>query len=190
MSLWKRKPQGVHLRADHLDASEVVSAVSAAYAHHNEQGQFIKPRSSLPCSWFCARECFMVVYQMEYLALPKEVHDSYHFIYRELAFFVDDELFAAYSKAVDAAIKCNSDWRHAAGLAADEGFDKLMIASKTVVLEKREEIWARLLKLVPNCSVRDRRLLTETLAYCGAMYRAMYDEWAAFANLVAYRSAQ
>ena len=129
----------------------------------------------------------MIAYEREYLELPKHWHDSYHQMYNELAFFIDDGLFASYEESFNVAVKCCSDQRQTSGLRADEAFCKMIIANKSMVVEDEDKIGTRLLQDVPTCPAHDRLCLFQTLAYCRAMYKVMWDEWAAFANLIGYQ---
>lgn len=182
---WKQRPRQGDV--SNLDAGEIVSKVAGIYADLNEQGQLVKPRSILPCSWFVVRECFMADYETEYLKMPENVRESYHHVYRELSFFVDDDLCKDFNASLNTAAKCRFERSRKLGLKQDETFCRNFIASTAVITQNREEIWAHLTH-EETCPKKDLLLLAETLTYCSELYRAMWDEWAAFANLVAYRS--
>ncbi len=169
-----------------MDAGEIVSRVAEVYGDLNEQRQLVKPRSSLPCSWFSARESFFKAYKEEYLELTKEVDLSYHNVYTELAFFVDDDLCTSFNRSLDVAAKCRSERMRNLGVAEDESFCRQFIASPATRIQDRKEIWNQLTS-EETCPRHHLVLLAETLVYCGALYRAMYDEWVAFANLLAYQ---
>lgn len=191
MLFWKRKLREAEKSVDLLDPAEIVSTVSTIYVDYNEKGQVVKPRSSLPCSWFDAREFFMIAYEREYLELPKNFQDSYHLMYCELAFFVDDRLCETFEKSFNIAVKCLSDsgFKLPSGIP-DEKFFRYSIAGSSMLVhsnEDRDEIWTRLSQQVPTCPAHDRLRLAQTLAYCSAMHKVMWDEWAAFANLIAYQ---
>jgi hypothetical protein len=171
-----------------LYASDIVSQVGGIYADLNEQGYLIKPCSSLPCSWFAVRECFMTAYEAEYLQLSETIRNSYHHVYRELAFFVDDGLCDEFNASLTVAAKCRSERLRKMGLPEDEAFSRRVIASPTVKIEDRKAIWEHL-RQEETCPRDDLLLLAETLAYCGEMHRALWNEWAAYANLIAYRKS-
>jgi len=186
---WKRRSREDAADVNNLDAEEIVSRVGGVYADFNEKGQLIKPRSSLPCSWFAARECFMIAYEREYLQLPEDLRHSYHFVYSELACFVDDELCKGFNYSLNIAAKCRSERNRTSGIQEDEAFCRKYIASDTVKIQDRKEIWSHLAS-ESTCPRQHLLLLAETLVYCGELHRAMYDEWAAFANLIAYQKKQ
>ncbi|MCX6833624.1 MAG: hypothetical protein NTW07_00575 [candidate division Zixibacteria bacterium] len=173
----------------HLNASEIVSQVGEVYANFNEQRRLVKPRSSLPCPWFVARECFMIAYEAEYLLLPDKIRDSYHHVYRELAFFIDDGLCNEFEASLNVAVKCRSERLRKAGFPEDEALSRKLLASLVMVVSKdRKAIWEDLAK-EESCPRHDLLVLAETLSYCSGLYRALWDEWAAFANLIAYRKS-
>ena len=68
-----QRVSGEEVNTSNLDASDIVSQVGGIYAGLNERDQLVKPRSSLPCSWFAARECFMRAYEREYLVLDENL---------------------------------------------------------------------------------------------------------------------
>ncbi len=171
------------VRATHEPAS---SRVGGIYADFNEQGQLVKPRSSLPCPWFAVRECFMIAYETEYLELPEDLRNSYHFVYGELSFFVNDDLCKDFNYSLNIAAKCRFERSRTLGIPEDEAFCRKLIASDTVKIQDRKEIWTHLAR-EETCPRQHLLLLAETLTYCGELHRAMYNEWAAFANLIAYR---
>jgi hypothetical protein len=169
-----------------LSAGEIVSRVSEIYADLNEQDCLIKPQSKLPCSWFGARESFMVAYQTEYLNLSEELRHGYHHIYRELAFFVDDDLCEQFNASLDVAVRCRSERLKEIRVFEEETRSRNKIASQSVKMQNRKEIWEGLAH-EKTCPRNDLLVLTEILAYCAGLHRAMWDEWAAFANLIACR---
>lgn len=183
---WKQHPKQGDTNFSNLNAAEIVSKVSGVYSDFNEQGQLVKPRASLPCSWFAARECFMIAYDAEFQVLPETLHNSYHFVFRELSFFVDDNLCKDFNLSLNIAAKCRSERMQALGISEDEAFCRVCIASKGVTVQDREEICAQLAHEV-TCPKQHLALLAETLAYCSELHRAMRDEWATFSNLVAFR---
>jgi len=75
------------------------------------------------------------------------------------------------------------------GILGDETFYRTFIASDVVKVQSREEIWDGFAS-EETCPRQHLIVLAETLAYCGALYRAMWDEWAAYANLIAYRKKE
>jgi hypothetical protein len=128
----------------------------------------------------------MIAYETEYLDLPEETQNSYQFVYRELSFFVEDELYKDFNSSLDVAARCQSERLRKSGITEDESFCRKFIASAAVKVQDRKEIWAHLAR-EETCPRQHLLLLAETLAYCSGLHRAMWDEWAAFASLVAYR---
>lgn len=183
---WKPRSRQCDTDVNNLDAGEVVSKIGGIYADLTEQGQLVKPRSSLPRPWFVVRECFMIAYETEYLELPQNLHDSYHFVYRELSFFVDDDLCKDFNCSLNIAAKCRFERLRKYGISGDESFCRKFIASNLLKFHRREEIWSHLAS-EETCPRQHLLLLAEPLAYCSELHRAMWDEWAAFANLIAYR---
>ena len=185
---WKQNHRRNVTNVNDLDASEIVSQVSGIYADLNEQGQLIKPRSSLPCSWFTVRECFMTAYEKEYPQLSEKLRDSYHHVYRELAFFVDDGLYNNFNSSLNIAAKCRFERDRKYGISQNEDFYRKLIASPSVTIQNRNEIWESLASAnEKTCPKHDLLLLAETLSYCSELYGALWNEWAAFSNLIAYR---
>ncbi|MDD2763922.1 MAG: hypothetical protein PHE83_08130 [Opitutaceae bacterium] len=168
-----------------LDASEVVSRVGELNAGFHQRHQLVKNRSCLPCSWFATRECFFHAYDKEYRELPKQLHDSYHLVYAELAFFVDDGIGKEFDLALGIAAKCRNERMQKLGIAEDEQHCRRFIASFAVKAQERKEIWEHL-ALEVTCPRRHLVLLAETLTFCAAQYRSMYDEWVAYANLLSF----
>ncbi len=155
----------------------------------NERRQLVKPRSSLPASWFTVRECLHRAFELEYVTINEEVKNSYHHVYRELAFFVEDEQCAKFNAALDIAVSCRVERMKSMGIAQDAASCRSFIASEAVKAQKGEEIWDQLAEEV-TCPRKDLLVLANTLIYCSAMYRTMWDEWAAFTNLVAARQKE
>lgn len=184
---WNQRHRQGDTNVNNLDAGEIVSKVGEIYADLNEEGQLVKPCSSLPCSWFVVRECFMIAYEAEYLELPENIRDSYHFVYGEQSFFVDDDLWNDFNSSLNIAAKCRFERVRKLGLSTDETSCRNWIASVAVKVQDREEIWASLAR-EKTCPRQYLIVLAETLAYCSALHRAMWDEWAAYANLIAYRN--
>jgi hypothetical protein len=141
----------------------------------------------LPCSWFAARECFLVAYEREYLALPEQLHGSYNLVYSELSFFVDDDLCEDFDRSLDIAAKCRSERLRTIGIQEDEALCRQLLASCTVKAQHRQEILTHL-RHEDTCPRVHLLHLAETLVYCSELYRAMSHEWAAFANLVAFKT--
>ena len=132
----------------------------------------------------------MVAYEREYDSVPENVHNNYHRIYGELAFFIDDALFARYENSLSIAVKCYSDKLREVGTESSEHFCRGMIADKTITVPGQgdaDTILTRLKEIVPTCPSLDRLILTYALAYCAATHEAMWNEWAAFANLIRYK---
>ena len=174
-----------------LDAGDIVSQVGLVYADLNEEDYLVKPRSRLPCSWFTARECFMIAYEAHYLQLPQNVHDSCHHVYPELAFFVDEDLWRDFNTSLAVASRCRSSRLREMGFselpsAQDEALSRKLIASFGVKGMDRKQIWEGLSQET-TCPRQNLLLLAETLTYCGELYRAMFDEWVAYANLIAFQ---
>ena len=182
---WKQRHRPETTKMDPQYASEIVTQVGGIYADLNDQGTLVKPRSSLPCAWFAVRECFMIAYEAEYLQLPENLKNSYHYVYSELAFFVDDDLCNEFNTSLNVATKCHSERLRNAGLTENEAVSRIFIASLSVKIDDRKAIWEHL-EHEKTCPRHDLVLLAETLSYCGEMHRAMWNEWSAFANLVAY----
>jgi hypothetical protein len=63
-----------------------------------------------------------------------------------------------------------------------------MIASHALAVtgQDRKAIWESL-SYEETCPRHDLLLLAETLTFCSELHRALDNEWAAFANLIAYR---
>ena len=183
---WKKQPPRIAQNAHIHDAAEIVSKVGLIFAKYNDRGQLVKPRSSLPCSWFAARECFMSAYKAEYLELPESLQNSYHQVYVELAFFVEDDLCKDFNNSLNIAAKCRSERHRGLGRYEDETFCKKFIASKSVITQNRKEIWTHLAH-EETCPTQHLRLLAETLSHCSQLHHAMWDEWATFANLISFR---
>ena len=182
---WKQRHRPDTTNMNPQNASEIVTQVGAIYIDLNEQGQLVKPRSSLPCAWFNVRGCFITAYEAEYLQLTEKVKWSYHHVYGELAFFVDDNLFNEFNTSLNVAAKCCSE-QIRNGLTENEV--RMIIASEAVKRQDRKTIRKGLeFKLEKTCPRHDLHVLAETLTYCGHIWRAMWDEWAAFEKLVAYR---
>jgi hypothetical protein len=181
---WKQRGES----ATCLDAGEIVSQVGSVYADYSDQQQLVKPRSSLPCSWFSARECFANDYQANYPHLSDELRGSYHHVYRELAFFVDDGLCEAFNLSLDAAVSSRCKMLRDSGVSPREDFLRNMIASFAVTVMGRDEIWKDL-QSYSTCPREHLITLAETLSHCSGVFQSMSDEWTAVANLVAYRYA-
>lgn len=181
---WNNKRSG---KAGTYDVSEIVSKVGKLSAEFYRQHQLIKSRSSLPCSWFKTRECFLQAYEKEYRELPKQLHDSYLLTYADLAFFVEDHLSQEFEIALSIATKCRSERMQKLGLSEDEALSRRSIASIAVKAMERKEIFAQLAREV-SCPRVHLVLLAETLSYCTAQYRTMYDEWVAHANFLSFTS--
>ena len=173
--------------ATDLNASDVVTQVALVHARLNMAGQRIKPRSSLPCSWFSVRECFVTAYEEECLQLSKADRENYHYVYRELAFFVDDELFKKFSSSLDVAAQCRAKRLRDAGKAEEVEFSRkvILVELESAKIQDRDAIYEHLAR-ENTCPTRDLVLIAETLVYCGWLYRLMWDEWVAFANLIEY----
>ena len=185
---WKKRPTQGYAGGANLDAGDVVSQVGEVYADLSARRQLVKPRSRLPCSWFAVRECFVVAYEREFLELTEEPQNSYHQVYRELAFFVDDNLCEQFNHALTIAVKCRCELLRQNGISEDEAFSRSHIASSSVTVQDREEIWAVLgNRFLETCPTQHLLLLAETMSHCGELYRAMGDEWSAFDNLLSFR---
>jgi hypothetical protein len=188
---WKKNlHQGKNI-ADNFNAGDIVSKIAGIFADFNEKDQLVKPQSSLPCSWFASRECFMIAYNSEYAELSEELRHSYHFIYRELAFFIEDDLYDAFNVSLNIAVACRIKKLRAmglSGLSLDEDFCRRRIATGSVKIQRREEILKHLSQ-EETCPKQHLLLLAEILTYCSELHRAMWDEWVAFSNMVAYRKS-
>jgi len=168
-------------------ADEIVSKVGQTYADLNDRGQLVKPHSALPCSLFAVREAFQTAYEVELNQLSEEIKDSFAYVYKELAFFVDDSLCDSFNASLTVAVQHRRERLRAIGVEEDEMFSRNCIASDTVKIQDRKSIWEHL-GHEETCPTRDLLLIAETLAYCGEMYRVLWNEWAAFANLTEYRN--
>ena len=185
---WKQRPRQGDASGANLDAGEVVSQVGGIFADFSGRGQLVRPRSSLPCSWFAVRECFVVAYEREFLELTEENHNSYHYVYCDLAFFVDDDLCKQFDSALTIAAKCRCERLRKFGISEDETFCRSYLAGSEVKIQDRKEIWTALGdKFLETCPTQYLRLLAETMAHCGELHRAMRDEWESFVNFIAYR---
>jgi hypothetical protein len=184
---WNKLIRNEMTEISSLESRKIVSRIGVLYADLNDRSQLVKPRSSLPCTWFSARESFFVAYRTDYPQLSKELHDSYHHVYSELAFFIDDEDSTRFALSLDVAAKCRSERMQKLGLAEDESFCRKFIASPTIKIQSRKEIWDQL-AAEKTCPGDHLLFLAETLCFCGTLYRAMYDEWVAYANFLAYQN--
>ena len=188
---WKHKSDRDSDNSHNLDSAGVVSRVGEVYAGFCDERQLIKPYSSLPCPWHFVRQCFMSDYTENYLSLPDDLKDSYQHIYRELSFFVDDDLLRDFNSALDIAAEAAAKFERELFIkkgisqpASPASFHKMMIANPSVVVQSREDIWK---SLPENCPRQHRLVLFETLVYCSELFHSMDKEWVAFANLTAYR---
>lgn len=187
---WKKPPrQGDASRAN-LDAGEVVSQVGGIHADFAKRGgQIFKPRSSLPCSWFAVRECFVVAYEREFLELTEDLHNSYYQVYWQLAFYIDDDLYKQFDSALTIAAKSRCERMRKLGLSGDETLCRRELAGVALQPQDgnaRNVIWTQL-GCEDTCPTQHLRLLAETMAHCNELSCAMRDEWDAFINLIAYR---
>ncbi len=172
-----------------LCSREIVSSVADAYCELNDRSQLVKSCSKLPCSWFATREQFFKAYKSEYSVLTKQLRDSYHHVYAELTFFINDDDLARFDSSLATAAKHRIERMRRAGIVEREEFATRFLASLTVKIETRQEIWDRL-RVEETCPRTDLLVLAETLSFCGALYRSMYDEWAAFANFVDFHGGE
>ena len=186
---WNKNQSREEAGVIRLNATETVTKVSKIYAELNEQRQLIKPRSSLPCTWFHARESFMTAYEAEFLDLSEELRNSYHHVYRELSFFVDDDLFKDFNTSLDVAVMCRIERSKKLGITEDEISCRSLIASEAVKVLDRGQIWASVAR-EKTCPREHGIVIWYTLVYCNGMYRAMWDEWAAFSNLILHRKGK
>ena len=172
---------------NYSDAAEIVSQTGQVYADLNEPGQLVKPRSSLPCPWYIVRESFLVAYEIEYPELPENLQDSYHHLYIELAFFIDDELYNDFNSSLSVAAKNLFERIQKLGLSGDESSCRNRIAHIGVKAQTREEIWDSLLANETTCPRQHLIVLAETLGYCSSLFRVMWDEWAAYTTWIAHQ---
>jgi len=121
------------------------------------------------------------------------MQDNYHMVYSGLAFFIEESLFVDFNGSLDIIVNGYMRSMEVMGHPINESSCRNIIASSSVWAKSREEIWNSLLaheKVIGN-GVSELRLhiikLAEVLDYCGSMYRAMWDEWAAYANLTAFQ---
>lgn len=183
---WKQRQKQDPININLIDAIEVVSQVGGIYADLNDQHLLVKPRSSLPRSWFAVRECFMVAYEAEHLRLSENIQNAYHYVYPQLAFFVDDDIYSQFNTSLDIAARCRSERIRKMGFAEEVALSKNIIASESVVIQDRKEIEEHLAQ-EDTCPKHDLLLLVETLSYCATLHRAMSNEWSAFLSLITYR---
>jgi len=169
-----------------LDAEQIVIDVGGIYADLTDQGQRIKPRSSLPCSWFVVRECFMIACEEKYLGLSEDLRNSFSHVYVELSFFVDDGLCKDFNSSLNIAVKCRVERLRKIGLTEREEAARNFIASDCVTVQDRKEIFDHLAHET-TCPSQHLQLIAETLSYCGELHRAMRNEWAAFVTLTSFR---
>ncbi len=184
---WKNLIHRARVGDREIDPREVVSSVSEKYADLSDRGRIVMPRSSLPCSWFRVRECFAEAYEMEYLQLPQHLKDSYHQVYRNLAYFLDDSLCRDFDVSLASFTKSRAERCGSVGIILDESRSKALNAGLALaaIAEDRKKIWERVNQEV-NCPLRDRTRVAETLIYCTETYRSLWDEWASFANFMSY----
>lgn len=172
-----------------LNSSEIVTQVAKVYGDYCDKGVLIRPHSSLPCSWFTARECFFIAFEAEYLEISEELRKGYHEVYRELALFIEDDLYKAYNYSLNVAAKCQIERfqpQGRSGVSMDIDSIKRRIVGFEMKTLSREEIWKQL-AMEEKLPKEHLAVLAEILSYCSGLYRAMWNEWAAFANLTAYR---
>lgn len=168
-------------------AAELVSQVGRVYADLNDQGMLVKKYSSLPCPWYVARESFVVAYRREYAELPENIRDSYHHVYRELSFFIDDDTHRRYEASLDVVAQYEAERMQKIGLSESISTCRGHIAHMGVKVQTREEIWESLIKSGEKCQREHLIVLAETLGYCSAMFRVMWDEWAAYDTFIAHQ---
>lgn len=186
--MFRKQRSGQNLAdISYSDAAEIASQTGEIYANLNEQGLLVKPRSSLPCSWYAVRESFVIAYETEYLELPENLHDSYHHVYRELAFFIGDELFKDFNSSLGVAAMNRFEREQKLGLSVDESSCRNHIAHIGVKTQTREEIWDSLVASETTCPREHLVVLAETLGYCSSLFRTMWDEWAAYATVIAHQ---
>lgn len=183
---WRQRSRRDDSDISNRDLGEVVSQIGEIYADFCEQQQLVKPRSSLPCPWYVAREYFMVAYEEVYSRAPERLKDFYQHVYRELSFFVDDDLYKRFNAALDVAAKCRWEEAQKLGRSSDLASCRRDMAGLWVIAQSDEEIRACLAH-VATCPKQHLILIAETLIYCTRLFQAMDAEWVAFANLVAYR---
>ncbi len=169
-------------------AREVVSQVAKIFADLNEQEQLVKKRSSLPCLWHVARESFAFAYKIEYAELPEQLRDSYHQVYSELSFFIDDVSHQRYEASLDAVARHELERLQKIGLSGSMFTCRNLIAHIGVKAQTRHEIWESLIGSNETCQREHLIVLAETLGYCSAMFRLMWDEWVAYDTFIAYQN--
>jgi hypothetical protein len=171
---------------DYTSARDLVSEIGMIFGDLCEQGMLVKRRSSLPCPWYVARECFFITYGQEHSELSEQLKDSYHLVYRELSFFIEDKLWQDYERSLSTALQHRAQRNGMLGLSESEQFSKNLIASTTVTLKTREQIFDNLVQTEKDCPRAHLIVLAETLGFCAALYRLMWDEWAAYTTLIAH----
>ncbi len=169
-------------------AAELVSQVGEVYADLNEQGQLVKKRSSLPCPWHAARESFAIAYKIEYAELSSHLRDSYHHVYWELSFFIDDNSHQRYEASLGVVAQHEFERMQKIGLSGSILTCRRRIAHIGMIGQTREEIWESLIESNETCQREHLIILAETLDYCSAMYRLMWDEWVVYDTFIAYQN--
>jgi hypothetical protein len=183
--MWGRKPVAEPIPSPR----ETVAIVGSIYSDLNDKGLYLKPQSSLPCSWFAARECFMRDYECEYLRLSERLRDSYHFVYKQLALFVRDDLLDRFEESYKVAVTlyCDKEFKQLGRYPSDLWCRGYIAKLDTLELGvNRAEYWKHLGEVVPDCPASHRRRICEMVVFCAGSIRALDEEWVAFANLVAY----
>jgi hypothetical protein len=86
----------------------------------------------------------MVAYEEVYPTAPERLKDFYQHVYRELSFFVDDDLYRSFNSALDVAAICQWEEAQKRGTSQDLAFYRTLIANQGVIAQSKEEIWAGL----------------------------------------------
>ena len=131
----------------------------------------------------------MIAYKREYPELPKDLRDSYHHVYRELSFFVDDDTYQKYDTSLNVVTQNRVERMQRLGRPETKATCKNHhVAHIGVKAQTREEIWESLVKSDEACPREHLIVLAETLGYCSALFRVMWDEWAAYDTLIAHQN--
>lgn len=182
---WKKQTKAINSEIDVDYAVEVVSKVGGIYAEMSESRHLIKSQSDLPCSWFSVRECFFASYKNCYQSMPKEIKDSCSHVYKELAFFVDGDLYKIYKKSFKDSIDCIIREQKEMGVNYDRKTIRSLYFSTPLMLGKRgDDLLAYLSNRCKTCSEKDILIITEVLTYCAELRQAMHQEWIGFINII------
>lgn len=167
-------------------AINLVADIGAVYADLCAAGVLVKKRSSLPCPWYVARECFMIAYRAQHRELSDQLESAYLTVFSDLSFFVEDSLCENYERSLTVAVRHRMEHFGNSASGWTERSVRNDFANEGVIAQTREEVFSSLLKMETYCPREHLIVLAETLSYCSALYRIMWDEWAAYTTLIAH----